>query len=325
MGIRTAAVVGLGAMGTMYARQFTETLGADAVKVAASGERIARYRKDGIRCNGKKCNFLYTDGSREKETGETADLVLFTVKFGGLRESMELAAPLVGKDTVILSVLNGITSEKILSSRFGREKVLLCTAQSMDPRRSGNETIYEHMGSIWFGPQTDGQEKRVRDTEDFFRRTGIEYEETEDMTLRLWRKLMLNVGVNQAAMVYETNYGGMRGSGDARDVLIAAMEEVKTVGNAEGVPLTEEDIRNWLRVIDSGLSASGLPSMRQDAIFCRPTEVELFSGTVREIGRKHHIPTPVNDMLYRMIRYMESNYRTDKETGTADVCAGREK
>ena len=81
-------------------------------------------------------------------------------------------------------------------------------------------------------------------------------------------------------------------------MMLAAMRECVAVGQAEGVALSEDDVTYWRDIVDR-LAPEGLPSMRQDAKAGRKTEVELFAGTVCELGRKHGIPTPVNDVFLR--------------------------
>jgi 2-dehydropantoate 2-reductase len=95
--------------------------------------------------------------------------------------------------------------------------------------------------------------------------------------------------------------------GEAQNTMIAAMREVIPISEKERVPLTEEDINYWIKVIKS-LHPDGRPSLAQDIDARRPTEVELFSGTVIRLGKKHHIPTPVNQFLYNRIKAMEKEF-----------------
>ena len=89
--------------------------------------------------------------------------------------------------------------------------------------------------------------------------------------------------------------------------MIGAMREVVAVANAEGVPLSEQDVTTWVDIIDH-LPSDGEPSMRQDGKNRRKSEVELFSGTIRRLAAKHGIPVPVNDWLYEQIQEMERAY-----------------
>ena len=123
----------------------------------------------------------------------------------------------------------------------------------------------------------------------------------------MWSKLLVNTGCNQAAMVFQCGYGGLKIGQPAHDTMVGAMKEVMAVANAEGIRLTEADIRGWVDIID-GFPDDGEPSMRQDGKAHRKSEVELFSGTIRRLGVKHGIPTPVNDWLYGKVQEMESQY-----------------
>lgn len=301
MEIHSCAIAGAGALGTMYAREITRRLGKEAAVIVTDPARKEKYEKNGVLANGEPCDFLYDDGRSGRKP---SDLIIFAVKYGGLVRAMEEAAHLVGPETILLSVMNGITSEDRLAAAFGDRNVLLCTAQGMDATRHGNDTEYTHVGNLWFGARREGQEAACEAVGEFFLRAGIDFELADDMPLRLWRKLMMNVGINQATAVFETGYGGVKHPGEARDVMVAAMEETRAVAVAEGVPLTEDDIAFWLDLTNQ-FADEGMPSMRQDLLAGRKTEVDLFAGTIRQLGDKHGIPTPVNDLLYKLIKGKE--------------------
>ncbi|MEH7277056.1 ketopantoate reductase family protein, partial [Neobacillus vireti] len=128
-----------------------------------------------------------------------------------------------------------------------------------------------------------------------------------DMNKRLWGKFMLNVGVNQTVAVYKSNYGEIQRDGEARATMIAAMREVITLSEYEGINLTEADLNYWLSVLAT-LSPEGKPSMAQDLEARRYSEVALFAGAVLEMGEKYRVPTPVNKKLYDTIKAIESTY-----------------
>ena len=129
----------------------------------------------------------------------------------------------------------------------------------------------------------------------------------EDILRHMWSKLLVNTGCNQAAMVFQCGYGGLKTGQPAHDTMVGAMEEVMAVANAEGIHLTQADIQGWVELID-GFPDQGEPSMRQDGKAHRKSEVDLFAGTIRRLGAKHGIPTPVNDWLYEKVMEMERQY-----------------
>lgn len=302
--INKVTFVGMGALGILYGSKLVENLGAENVCFLADGDRLARYQRDGAYCNGEKCDFRFSDG----KVGEEAELLLFAVKAPALEEAMELAAPCVGEDTVILSLLNGVTSEEILSRRFGGEKVLYTVTQGMDAVRVGNSLTYTQSGKFFTGiPEDDPfeREEKLDAVEEVLTRGGLPFVREPDILHRMWCKFMMNVGINQVCMAFETDYGGAQREGEVRDTMVAAMNEVRKVSACQGVLLTQKDLQEYVGVVDS-LSANAMPSMRQDGLAHRHSEVELFSGAVIEIADFYGMNVPVNRMLYDRITAMEA-------------------
>jgi 2-dehydropantoate 2-reductase len=303
--IQTVAIVGLGALGILYGNQLAKGMPKETLRVIADERRIKRYQTEKIYCNKEECDFNYVTPNQKCEA---ADLVIFTVKYQGLRDAIEAMKNQIGKNTIILSALNGITSEAIIGETYGMENILYCVAQGMDAVKEENHLTYDHMGLLVFGDrEKDSISSNVRKVASFFERIKIPYQIDSDMRKRLWGKFMLNVGVNQTVAVYEGNYGTIQKEGPERSAMILAMREVIALSEMEGINLTEEDLNYWLSVLAT-LSPQGKPSMRQDLEARRLSEVELFAGTVLEYGKKHGLPTPVNRELYDRIKVLESSY-----------------
>lgn len=303
--IKKVSIIGLGALGVLIGSRMLKKLPSGDLRIIAGEDRIRRYLRDGVYCNGERCDFHY---ARPGDPCEPADLLIFAVKFSGLGDAVSAVKNHVGPNTVILSVLNGISSEAVIGAAYGDEKVLYCVAQGMDAVKVGNRLTYHTPGLLCFGERESGVvSERVKDVAGFFDRAGIPYVVKTDMQKYLWGKFMLNVGVNQTAAVYGCNYGGLQKEGAYRDIMILAMREAIALSSKEGVELTEKDLDYWLTVINP-LHPDGKPSMQQDVEAKRPGEVDLFAGTVLALGEKHGIPTPVNRMLFDRIISMEKNY-----------------
>ena len=298
MKIQTIDIVGLGALGVMYADFFTKKFGKEHVRVLADKGRIERYRTDKVTFNGEVCDFNYCDAAREKRP---AELILFAVKYGALEQAMEEVAHLVGENTILLSALNGIRSEEDLGRKFGKEKVVHCIAQKMAAMKEGNAAVCANPGELALGVLDGGREENLDVVKTFFDETGFTYFCPDDMRHAMWGKLLCNVGVNQTLALCEGTYRDVQQEGEAREMMMAAMRETILVANAEGVDLTEKDLEAWVAVID-GLNPDGEPSMRQDSKAGRKTEVVLFAGTVCELGKKHCIATPINDIFMERIK-----------------------
>lgn len=223
--------------------------------------------------------------------------------------------PLMAEKTTAVSLLNGISSEDILAERIPRGRIPDCVAIGMDAVRVGTDMTFGNMGRWQLGvrsglgrEESAEQKERLEALTAFLDRAGIDYEICGDIRHSMWNKFMINIGINQTCMVYETTYGGAIAPGPVREELIAAMREVMPVAAAEGVMLTEEDLAQDLLLIGR-LSADGCPSMRQDAMAGRKSEAELFAGTLIRLAEKHGIAVPVNERYYRIIREREESYR----------------
>jgi 2-dehydropantoate 2-reductase len=308
--IQTVTIVGLGALGTLFGDILSKSMHKADLRILADPERTARYKRGGVYVNGIPCDFQYvsTDDAVSK-----ADLILVAVKAPQLTSALDTMRGHVGDRTLILSLLNGISSEAEIGARYGMEKVVDCVAYGMDAVKEGNRLTCVHAGKLCIGTRVGGKPTQaVRRIERFFQRTNCPYEVSEAMGKRMWGKFMLNVGVNQTVAVFGPDYGSVQHDGAQRETMIAAMREVIALSRCEGIGLTEDDLSYWLNVL-AGLDPQGKPSMRQDVELRRKSEVELFSGAVLAFAKKHKLDIPINRMLYRRIREIEAAYPADPE------------
>lgn len=338
--MQSTAIIGMGALGMLYASQIQDTLGPDAVTFVAEPERAARYRTMTFSVNGVPKQFSIADS----RTCTPADLVIVAVKYNALQSALDTMARCVGPDTTIISVMNGISSEQIIGERYGMEKVIGCIAQGMDAVKFDGALTYSRPGELRIGvlsedpsgadceghtgnpsgTDCEGHTANPSGTDcadhtanpsaarldaltHYLSSAGVPYTVESDIRFRLWGKFMLNVGINQTCMAFETNYGGALAPGKPFDTMTGAMREVIALANLEGIPLTEADLDAYLDLLRT-LSPTGMPSMRQDGIAHRPSEVEMFAGTVRKLAAGHGLAVPVNDWLYEKIKKLEAMY-----------------
>lgn len=303
--IKKVSVIGLGALGILYVEHLSEKMDFEDLRIIADQNRIDRYTKDGIYCNSKKCNFNYVT---PETVVEPADLLIFAVKYTHLSEAIKATKHHIGENTIILSVLNGIESEKDIAAVYGEEHNLYCVAQGMTASKSGNKMNYKYKGLICFGELNEEHNtEKVERLKTFFDKIDMPYEINNQMAVKLWSKLMVNVGINQTIAYFKTTNRAVQKEGKERTMMINAMKEVLTIACKENVALTEEEIDYWLNIIDT-LNPNGMPSMAQDVKEKRYSEVELFSGTIVRLGKKHNISVPVNNEFYRYFTELESEY-----------------
>lgn len=296
--IPTITIIGMGALGILYADIFTQTLGKEAVTFLADENRIHKYKTEGVYCSQKACDFQMCSQAKP------ADFVIFAVKGTSLGEAIELARPAVSEDTIILSLLNGISSEELIAAELKKGHVIHCIAQGMDAVKLGNKLTYAHVGELRIGTPDTAKHPFLAQTEHLLKTARVPFVVEEDILHRLWGKWMLNVGVNQVVMVSEGTYGTVQKPGPERDMMIAAMEEVLRLSECAQTGVTREDLDGYVALVDT-LNPDGMPSMRQDGIQGRHSEVDFFAGTVIAKAKEYGLPVPVNQMLYDKIKAME--------------------
>ncbi len=306
MRIKKITIVGMGALGVMYGDFFTRMLGKECIEFVANQERINAFKEEGIFCNGRSCSFTLVD---EEETDRPADLLIFAVKATGLEAAIQTVRNRVSKNTIIMSLLNGISSEEIIGKAYGKEKVVHCVVQGMDATKTKNKVTYSQFGQFCIGiaEESDDKKQKLQAVVDLFNKMEMPYTLEKDIIRRMWSKFMVNVGVNQAVMIYEGTYGTVQKPGEARDLMQNAMKEVIILAQKEKVNVTQEDFDGYIKLID-GMNPNGMPSMRQDGLAHRKSEVEIFAGTVIALANRHRIDVPVNKKIYELVMKMESEW-----------------
>ena len=295
--IQTSALIGLGALGILFGRRMP------GVQVIADEARIARYTADPVVCNGEPCTFHYVTPAQ----GSPVDLLLVAVKATVLPQAIRDMKNFIGPDTTIISVLNGITSEENIEAVYPGH-TLWSVAIGMDATRKGRTLTFAQPGKIQFGEKDGAMTDRVRAVAEYLDACGIANEPCTDILYKQWNKLMVNDGLNQATAVFNVPYGGIMQPGPAYDAMCAAMQEVIRLANLEGVPLPADNAEQFLRSTMQNFDPEGMPSMRQDVLAQRPTEVEEFAGVVRRLAKKHGLPTPTNDFFYARLHEIEAGY-----------------
>lgn len=299
--INRVAILGAGAMGAAYASLFMDA-GDFSVSFIANGERAKRLRENPLMVNGR----LYDiDVKNSAEEAEPVDLIMVALKHHHLAQAIPDLAQFVGKKTIILSVLNGLDSEREIGSVYGMDKLLYTVAVGMDAVRQDGAVVYSTMGKLIFG-EADNSEisPRVQALQSALDHAGIVYETPVDMLRTMWWKFMVNVGVNQASAVMRAPYGIFQTDPGAQDLMVALMQEVIELAQCEGIGLGETAVSEWNTVLHT-LSPEGKTSMLQDIEAGRKTEVDIFAGKVVELGEKYGVPTPINQTMLQIIRVLE--------------------
>ena len=232
--IKNIAILGAGAMGASYASMFFDAPEFSTALVARE-PRYDRLKTEGLVVNRKRYSVPVV---HPDENVPPADLIIVALKCHNLPDAVHDLKNLVGDETIIISVMNGLDSEEYLGAVYGMDRVLYAIAVGIDALREGNSVIYTTSGKIFFGEADNSHvNEKVRRVAAAFDKAGIKYEIPPDMIRMLWWKFMINVGINQASAVMRAPYGVFQSSPEARAMVDTLMREVIVIAERIGVNL----------------------------------------------------------------------------------------
>ena len=300
MSIDKVLLCGLGAVGLTYANKLKDVC---ELKILADVKRIERYIKKPPELNDKQILFDYITPDSNWEP----DLIIITTKAQGLDSAIDYIKNFVKDKTIIISLLNGITSENKIANVYGKEKVLHSYFIGHSAVRKENKVYQDGIGTIVFGSPYEENRANVIKLKEFFEKNNIDYEIPKDIIYSMWLKYVFNLFSNQASAIMNLTFGEMKKSIKFKEFAKKVISEVKIIAEKEGVRnlenLESDSISSLDRMIDSGKT-----SMLQDILAKRPTEVDIFAGEILRLGEKYNIATPYNQLMYDMIKIIEESF-----------------
>jgi len=299
MRIEKVLLCGLGAVGLTYACKLKDIC---ELKILADESRIKKYTTTLPELNNKKITLNYISPNENW----TPDLIVIATKSSGLDSAIEYINNFVSSKTIIISLINGISSENKIAEKYGRDKILHSYFIGHSAVREGNKVTQDGVGKIVFGSPYDENIKKVKILAEFFEKNNIDYETPDDIIYSSWLKFTLNIFSNQASAIMNLTFGDMKKEA-FRPFAKKIASEVSLIAKKEGVKNAEDLVMDSIKAL-SGMVDSGQTSMLQDILAKRKTEVDIFAGEIIRLGIKHKILTPYNQVMYDMIKVLEGKY-----------------
>ncbi len=304
MKIQNAALIGMGAVGSVYGKLLFQKY-KDNFFVIANKDRKEKIIQNGITVNGET---FYPNILDDNSKNKSLDLIIITVKNYSLDNAIDDLKNLVNENTILLPLLNGVTATERLKTAFPSNVVFYGLSMGIDAVKNEKEVINTVNGTIQFGYADNRSIKpEVLAVQDFLEEANIDCAVFKDMKRMVWKKYMLNVGWNQVSALTNATYGEFLKAPYIKELIERAMLEVVHVAKALNINLTEKDVTEINSLMDS-FSPSGKTSMLQDMEKKKISEVDYFSGTLLKYGEKLNIETPVNEILYKLIKSIEALY-----------------
>lgn len=294
--IEKAALIGAGAVGAYFIWGLSEKLGDDFC-VVASGGRKNKLKNEGLLINNKH----YTLNVRTPEAAGIQDLILVSCKQDALTEMLPDIQKMVGPDTLVLSLLNGVSSEEIIGKAIGMEHMAYAVMRIASVR-DGNEITFseENTAGIYVG-EKDLKEptERLKLLEELLKDTGIRYNFVENIILDMWMKYASNVAQNLPQAILGVGFGAYKDSDHIHFIAEKLWKEVAAVANAKGISLTDRFM------LFRGVKPEARFSTLQDLDAKRHTEIEMLAGEMVSMGRELGISVPYCEYTYHLIKALE--------------------
>ena len=298
MEIKTVAVLGAGAVGSYViwglSRRKDIRLG-----VIAEGERAERMKK-GCLINGT----VYHPEVWTPQDARETDLLIVALKYGALPAALEGIRMIIGENTTVMSLMNGVDSEELISEKIGASHVLHSLIK-IASHKEGNGYYFnpETTIGIIFGELTAPyQSERVQAVESLFKDTGLHYRVTEHIREEIWSKFRLNVCNNLPQAILGAGVGCYQDSVHMKQISGGLRRELEAVAAAKGIDISQADSSSSH---GSAVPPSARYSTLQDLDAGRHTEIDMFSGALVRMGRELGIPTPYNEYTYHMNKALE--------------------
>ena len=297
--LRKVAILGAGAVGSYVIWGLSGKEGIE-LGIIADGERAARLVKKGCVINGTE----YRPQVWSPDEAGDIDLLVVALKYGALEGAIESIKIVSSDNTVIMSLMNGVDSEEIISTKIDKSHIIYSLIK-VASHREGKEYVFnpETTIGIIYGEETAPFEsERVAAIRDLFDGTGLNYRVTEHIKEEIWSKYRLNICNNLPQAIIGAGVGCYTDSEHMKAISAGLRKEVETVALAKGIDMS--------RCADNSSRGSAVPptarySTLQDIDAGRHTEIDMFSGAMMRMGKELGIDTPYNEYTYHIIKALE--------------------
>ena len=304
------AVMGTGGTGGYFggllARQGND------VTFIARGAHLAAIREKGLQVRSVHGDFTLAPAHATNVPAEigTVDLVLFCTKTYDTETAASAIKPIVGSQTTVLSLQNGIDAAERIGAVVGSENTLGAVAYlSSAVEAPGVIKQISQFRRIVMGELNGGATTRVRAIHEVLLATGAAAEIAQNIRSVLWAKFVFICPASAVGSLTRLPMGGYRDVPETRTIVAGLMQEVEAVAAAHGVPLAADVVDASLRFMDQA-APHIKPSMQLDIEAGHRTEVESMIGVLGRKGREVGVPTPMADMVYGLLLPIELTARS---------------
>jgi 2-dehydropantoate 2-reductase len=306
------AIFGSGGVGGYFGGRLAQA-GEDVIFIAR-GEHLQAIRQNGLRVDSTLGDFVISPAQAADSPAEVGvvDVVLMAVKAWQVPETAEAMKPMVGPETIILPLENGVDAPDQLAAVLGVEHVLggLCRISVFiaAPGHIKHVAIQPH---IAFGELNGHPSERVEVLRQAFAHAqGMTVAVPLDIRAALWEKFLFIAAISGVGAVTRQPAGILRCVPQTREMLLRAMEEIEALAKVHEITMSPDIIQRTMGFIDN-MPPATIASMQRDILEGRPSELEAQNGAVVRLGREAGVSTPTHEFIYASLLPGELKARGD--------------
>jgi 2-dehydropantoate 2-reductase len=299
------AIVGTGAMGSVYAGLLAAA-GNEVWAIDVDAAHIAAIREGGLRVAGASGDrVVAVNATTDASEAGIVELVVIATKAMHVRAAAEAAKPLVGEDTVVVSIQNGIGGPQEAADALGEQDIVVGVAGGFGASIEAPGHVHHHgwelvgLGELR-GPVTD----RIERVAEVWRQAGFKVQTYDDIDRRVWEKLICNVCFSGTCGVSGLTVGEVMDDPDTWLVASRCAVEALEVARALGIALEIDDARPYVRAFGEKIPGAR-PSVLLDLLQGRPSEIDYLNGAIPRLGGPVGVATPANEIVTALVKARE--------------------
>ena len=296
------AVMGTGGTGGYFGGLLARA--GEDVTFIARGDHLEAIRKNGLSIKSVLSGDFSISANATDNTDDIGpvDFVLFCVKAYDNAAAANQIRPLIGPETVVLSVQNGIENEQQIGEVIGPDHIVGCVSYVSSIIESpGVIAQTGGPGKIVLGEMQGGTSARTETIQRTLQKSGIAAELNSDIQVALWQKFLAICGVNGITALTRLPMGEILACEETRNLMRGTMQEVEAVARASGAALPGDCVDQSMDFFSS-LEPSIRGSMYYDLDAGRRLELDVLNGALVRLGSEYGIPTPINFAIYAALK-----------------------
>ncbi|WP_124058974.1 2-dehydropantoate 2-reductase [Vaginisenegalia massiliensis] len=301
-------IAGSGAMGCRFGYQLSKT-NHEVILLDNWADHIKAVNEQGLRVTGDIEETVQIPMMLPSQATRQADLIILFTKAMQLTTMLSDIQSLIGSDTKVLCLLNGLGHQEVISQYVPLKNILMgVTVWTAGLPEPGHVNL-KGVGTVNLQSIDPAEKEAGQAVAQVLNEAGLNATYDEDVVPSIWRKACVNGSMNSTCALVDCTIGQFFASQEGKDLVKAIIHEFVIVAKAEGVVLNEDEMVQY--VMDTSIKAAHhYPSMHQDLVQNkRLTEIDYLNGAVNQMGQKHGIDTPVCRTITQLIHAKESLFQ----------------